>query len=318
MADLSTSVVVSQAPRRSVKRSAKVRGRLTSVDGGHCGTLDAALRRVSTVISQSSHGQWAIRTPATRRIANIELSAEWLSASLSLRQLSRPISLKIIGETLCRNARINGSERIVGQCRPGGRQIVVDIPVELVPWDSDENLDTLLGRAIAGLDDTVSKTRAGGAPPVQVATPREQIEACFEEAGWPVQAGEGDSLEVPLEVPGSYFVGSVNHDSDLTRLRVPILPAEYGAASLDCRDAVSVLLWLTAGRIRMVRPLRSRRSLALEATLLPGHSNAIGLAHACAALSVVLQRSAAEAALLLADEALARIYLSNLGFPTSA
>ena len=42
------------------------------------------------------------------------------------------------------------------------------------------------------------------------------------------------------------------------------------------------------------------------------------LAHACAALSVALQRCAAEAALLVADEELARIYLKNLGLPTSA
>jgi hypothetical protein len=67
----------------------------------------------------------------------------------------------------------------------------------------------------------------------------------------------------------------------------------------------------------MVKPARSRRTLALEVSLPPGHCNTIGLGHACAALSVALQQFAAEAALLVADENLAQTYLSNLGFSTS-
>ncbi len=319
MTDLANVVPASQVPRPSVTRSAAAqRSHSQAAAGGRSGMLDEALRRVSTMVSASSYEHWRIRTPGTRRIANIDLSSEWLSVSLPLRQLSSPISPRIIDSLMRRNARIDGNARIVGQRRPGRRQIVVDMPVELLPWEDAAGLDTILGLAISGLDAAVGPNPLCGTSPAQVGTPRERIEASFEEAGWPAQPGEGDGLEVPLEVPGSYFSAGVTHDYDATRLSVPILPNEYHAAAPECRGAVSVLIWLTASRIRMIKPVRSRRVLALEAALMPAHSNASGLAHGCAALSVALQRCAAEAALLLADEALARFYLSNFGLPTSS
>jgi hypothetical protein len=253
-----------------------------------------------------------------RRIANVDLSAGWLSIGVSLRLLSMPISLNIIGSMLSRNARIDGSSRIVGQRRQGGRQIVADIPVDLLPWDEEAELDLLLGSTVARLNAALCPNVQHTESLSQAGLPREQIEAAFNEAGWPAQPGEDERLEIPLEVPGSYFVASVDHDSASTRLSVPILAGELAAASLNCRSAVTVLLWLTASRIRMVKATRSRRALALEASLPPGQCNAIGLAHACAALSVALQQFVREAALLVADEELAPIYLSNLGFPTSS
>ncbi len=318
MSDLSTVVAANQMRRMSATHSAAARRRKrSSVASGHCGMLDAAIRRVSTVFSGSSHEHWVIRMPAMRRIAHVDLSAEWLSVSLPLRRLSMPISLKIIGSMLSRNARIDGSSRIIGQRQPGRRQIVADIPVDMVPWDCATDLDTLVDGTIAGLRAALSPNGQHTESLSPAGLPREQIEAIFDEAGWPAQLGEAEQLEVPLEVPGNYFVATVDHGGPSARLSVPILPTEFRAASQYCRGAVSVLLWLTASRIRMVKAMRSRRALALEVSLLPGHCNAIGLAHACAALSVALQHCAAEATLLVADEELAQIYLSKLGFPTS-
>ena len=259
-----------------------------------------------------------MRTPGMRRITHVDLSAEWLSFSLSLRLLSMPMNLKVIGSMLNRNARIDGASRIIGQRQQGRRQIVADIPVDMVPWDCETDLDTLVAETNAGLGAALSPNLQHSESLSQAGLPREQIEAICDEAGWPAQPGEGERLEVPLEVPGHYFVANVDHDSPATRLSVPLLAGEIAAASPNCRSAATVLLWLTASRIRMVKPTRSRGALALEARLLPGHCNATGLAHACAALSVALKHCAAEAALLVADEELAQIYLKNLGLPTSA
>jgi len=319
MSDLPAIVAANPTRRKPVTHSAAARRRKrSSVASGHSGMLDAAIRRISTVLSASSHEHWAIRAPGMRRIANVGLSAEWLSISLPLRLLSMPISLKIIASMLSRNARIDGSSRIIGQRRLGRRQIVADIPVDLLPWDEEAELDLLLGSTIAGLNAALCPNVQHTESLSQAGLPREQIEAAFNEAGWPAQPGEGERPEIPLEVPGNYLVANVNHDSPSIRLSVPILAGELAAAPDKCRDAVSVLLWLTSSRIRMVKATRSRRALALEVSLLPGHCNAIGLAHACAAVSVALQQFVREAALLVADEELAQIYLSNLGFPMSS
>ena len=301
------------APRCQTSRQHKQR----PVGTGQSELLDASIRRISTVFSASSHEHWAIRTPGMRRIANVDLSAEWLSVSLSLRLLSMPINIKIIGSMLSRNAGMNGCSRIIGQRRQGRRQLVTDIPVDSLPWDSAAELDVLVGSTIADLNTVLRTDTRKTKPLPQAEAARGQVEASLDEAGWPALPGETGHLEVPLEVPGGYFVACVTHDGTSARLAVPILGSELAAAPQVCRNAMTVLLWLTASRIRMVKPVRSRRSLALEVSLPPGHCNTIGLGHACAALSVALQRFAAEAARLVADQDLARIYLSNLGFSTS-
>ena len=319
MSDLSTVAAADRPRRKSASRSAGARRHRTSPAGtGHSESLDASIRRISTVFSAPSHEHWAIRTPGMRRIANVELAAEWLSISLSLRLLSMPISLKIIGSMLSRNARIDGRSRIIGQRQQGRRQIVADIPVDMVPWDCETDLDTLVDGTIAGLRAALSPNVEHTESLSQAGLPHEKIEAVCDEAGWPAQPGEAEQLEVPLEVPGSYIAAGICQDSTATRFRVPVLANEVAAASNDCRSAVTVLLWLTSSRIRMVKATRSRRALAVEVSLPAAQVNAIGLAHACAALSVALQQFAAEAALLVADEKLARTYLSILGFPTSA
>jgi len=314
MSDLATVVADDQTPRSPAASAAGARRpKRPSFATGRCEILDAALRRLSTVQSAPQHGHWVIRTPGLLRIANVELSAGWLSISLPLRRLSRPISLEIIASLLSRNGRIDGGARIVGQRRQGGREIVADIPVEMLPWDDEAELLRLLGATVTGLDAALCTDLQCRESSAQAGLSREQVEASFDEAGWPAQPGAGESLEVPLDVPGSYFVAYVERGGPSVRLSVPILPVELGAASTTCRNAVAVLLWLTASRVRLVKPRRSRRALALEISNPPGHCNAIGLAHACAALSVTLRRCAAEAALLAASEELAQRYLSTLG-----
>lgn len=54
--------------------------------------------------------------------------------------------------------------------------------------------------------------------------------------------------------------------------------------------------------------------MTLEVSTPVAQINEIALAHACTALSAALQIFLAEAELLIADEALAQIYLANLEF----
>ena len=64
----------------------------------------------------------------------------------------------------------------------------------------------------------------------------------------------------------------------------------------------------------MVRPVRYRRMLSLEVRLSERCLSASGLKHGFAALSIAAQQLIAEARLLIDDERLAKVYLSNLGF----
>jgi hypothetical protein len=287
---------------------------IVAVSGWHSQVLDASVRRLAIELSAPSHAHWIIRAPGMRRKVIVDLSAEWLSISVPLRLLSMPINLKIIGSMLSRNALIDGSSRIIGNRLQGRRQIVADIPTDIVPWDCEADLDALVEGTIADLYAVLNQEMQHIDPPSQAGLPREQIEAIFDAAGWPAQPGEGDELEIPLEVHGNYLAANVCQDSSSTQLTVPILAGQLAAAPYMCRQAVTVLLWLTSSRIRMVRATRSRQALALEVSLLSAQVDAVALAHACTALSAALQQFVAEAGLLIADEDLARIYLGKLQF----
>ena len=284
--------------------------------------LDAILRRTTTVLSGSTFDQWHIRLPGTRRRARLRLSAEWLNMSLPLRALDRSPDPELIGGMLDHNARLEGSARIIGSGLRRQRQLVVDVPADLLPWDSESELETLIAALLESIGTAVNVIGQPRAIRPQTPLPHEQLQEALDEAGWPAQAGEAENLEgpleVPLEVPGTYLAARVRHDSRSTRLTVPILVDELAAAPQECRNAVIVLLWLMASHVRMVRAVRARRALALEVSLLPGHASAAALAHGCAALSAALQQVATEAELLASDDHLAQIYLSNLGLSTAA
>ncbi len=314
MSELST--VVAERPQlKSESRSPRARrNRLDSLGGGHSQVLDASVRRLSIERCAPSHARWTVRAPGMRRRVSVYLSAKWLCIGVPMRLLSTPINLKIIGSMLGRNARIDGSCRIIGNRQQGRRQIVADIPTDIVPWDCEADLDALIEATIAGLNAVLEQNLQHPNPPSQPELPREQIEAVFDLAGWPAQPGEGDNLEIPLEVPGNYLAAIVYQDSSSIRLAVPILAGQLAAAPHLCRQSVTVLLWLTSSHMRMVRATRSRRALALEVSLPSAQVDAVALAHVCAALSAALQQFVAEAGLLIADQHLARIYLANLQF----
>lgn len=312
MSELST--VVAERPQlKSESRSPRARrNRLDSLGGGHSQMLDASVRRLSIERCAPSYARWTVRAPGMQRRISINLSAEWLCIGVPLRLLSTPINLKIIGSMLGRNARIDGSCRIIGNRQQGRRQIVADIPTDIVPWDCEADLDALIEGTIGDLNAVLEQNPQHPNPPSQLS--REQVEAIFDAAGWPVQPGEGNDLEIPLEVPGNYLAANVYQDSSSIRLAVPILAGQLAAAPHVCREAVTVLLWLTSSRMRMVRATRSRQVLALQVSLPSAQVDAVALAHACAALSATLQQFLAEAGLLIVEEDLAGIYLANLKF----
>jgi len=286
------------------------------VENGRSGTIGAALGRLTTLLEERADGQWRFRLPGMRRSARAKLSAEWLCLSVSLRTLQKPMDVRLIGATLRRNARIDGSPRIIGFRERRRRELVVDIPTDLLPWQSESEIERMLAASISSLGAALNSKPAFAAMPRQAHLPREELEAIFDEAGWPTRYGEDDGLQVPLDVLGSYLTATVKHDGSSTALSVSILENQPSSVPDACRGAVAVLLWLVASRVRLVKPTRSKRALALDVTL--GAVTAAELAHGCAALSTALQQLVDEAKLLIANEHLAQVYLSNLGFETAA
>ena len=125
--------------------------------------LDRVLRRVTTVIAVPTYGRWKIHLPETRRTAQVELSTEWLSISLPLRALHRSLDPELIGGMLDRNARIPGSPRIIGLGLERQRQIVIDVAIDLLPWDSDAALEMFTVGVIESLGAAVAPPSAAAA-----------------------------------------------------------------------------------------------------------------------------------------------------------
>jgi hypothetical protein len=145
-----------------------------------------------------------------------------------------------------------------------------------------------------------------------------QLESIFEESDWPLRKVDDFNIEVPLEIPGSYYAADLSQDNIGLRLNVPIFTNEYATASSASRSAISVLLWAITSRVRMVKPVLCGKRLGLEVSLPSGLVMAASVAHGCAALAFTLQQFVNEAELLIADEHLAQLYLSNLGFQKAA
>ncbi len=317
MTDGATVVAPSSARPVAIAGAAHAVSVPPPAGGDNSDRLGRVLRRVTTVLAVSTCGRWKIRLPGTRRTAQVELSTEWLSMSLPLRALNRSLDPDLIGGMLNRNARIEASPHIIGPGLERQRQIVIDVAIDLLPWDSDAALETFTAGVIASLSAAVDAIGRPSATPPPAELPRDELVGAFDEAGWPVQSSKAERLEVPLEVPGTYLAAQVSQDNSVTHLAVPLLVNEFASAPLDCRNSVLVLLWLVAGRVRMVKAKRARGALVLEVALLPGHAGAAAFAHACAALSAALQQFTTEAELLATDERLAQIYLANLGFSTT-
>ena len=276
--------------------------------------VDTVLQRAVDVHEQTSCGQWLVCVPQTHKKAKIELQADWLTFDVTLPALRKELDYERIGAMLQRNASIKGCPRIVGDRLGRRRHLAAEIPLDLLPWDSEADIEALITTTIDAVAANFRKNLC--APDTSTPSPPTSAELAglLEEAGWPSVSGDSDSIEVLLHLPGDFVAASVQHNDGLTRLSVAVLPKEFGSAQHDCRRAVTVLLWLTASRIRMVRPVRYRRMLSLEVRLSERCLSASGLKHGFAALSIAAQQLIAEARLLIDDERLAKVYLSNLGF----
>lgn len=312
MADQTTISSTAGNRRSRVTRPSSVPGNERS------NMIGAAFGRITTILEERTEGQWRFRMPGMRRIAYASLSFDWLRIGVSLRTLQKPMDVSHVGATLSRNAQIQGIPRIIGCRQQRQRQLVADIPADLLPWHSQPEIEKLLSATISSLGAALNAELPQAALPRRPQLPNEQLEAMFDEAGWPSSSSEEDGLHVPLEVSGCYVAAKVGHDGSSTRLQVSNLVNERSQIPDACRGAVAVLLWLVASRVRMVKPTRFKRALALEVTLPPGVVSSATLAHSCAALSASMQQLVAEVEILIADEQLAQVYLSNLGFEITA
>ncbi len=278
--------------------------------------LDRALRAAVTVLERADIGRWRVRLPRTRCIAQVDLDDDWLTIAIPLRRLRANMSYQRLSATLLQNARMTGCPRIVGDGLGPKRKLIAEVHQDLLPWDCDDELAAIVTATFGCLRYGLGERRCK-AHPQTAALSAADLAAALEEAGWPSQPADGDGIEVPMELAGDYVAASIGHAGCSSRLRVPLLEQELASAEYDCRRAIAVLMWLVAERVRTVKPVRARRALALEAWLPPLPASPAALGHACAALSVALQRFIAEAKLLAADERLARLYLAKLGFETA-
>ena len=254
-------------------------------------------------------GTWRFDLPGTRREAVAQLAEHWLSVDSALGSL-REFSLQRIRRYLRRNPAMPDGARIVCANDMQQTRYVLDIPAEGLPWANRAEL----ARIVSGAVDTVrAATKAKSAPvdkPSGADLAADDVEQLFVEAKWPLQAGNDVSACVPLDVPGHYIVADVAAEAAVIRLTVPVLATEFPAAPQVCRDAITALVWFTASSTRMVRPDLQATGLSFTTATNAGPT-AVG--HACAALSVALQRFIPEAGYLVADEDLALTYLSVIG-----
>lgn len=285
--------------------------------GGPVEAVHTALRRATTVRAGSSGGRWQAILPATRRRAYVDLDRDWLTFAVPLPRRRGPMDLARIGALLRRNARMPGWLRIVGWRLEPDRHLVCEIPTDALPLDCDAAVDRLIAAVVEDLRANLGKRRDTLDRPAPSPPTAEVIIAMLEEAGWPVRRGDGERVEVPLDVEGEYVVASIDATDGPSRLVMPVLEQELRSATRNGRRALTALTWLVASGVRMVKARRERRALSLEACLPPVPVSTTGLAHGCAALSLAARRMLAESRLLLADERLARTYLARLGLADS-
>lgn len=291
-----------------------------SSGGDHLSRIINGILQAETArVEQTSYRQWQFRISGTRPTSRLSLATGWCSFSQPLRTVAGASDGKLIENSLKHNARLNGSLRIIQT--PGGRerQFVIEIAEDLLPYDSIPELERLIENQIACLADTRGKnqpTATGSLLEPQLSPT--QLESLFEESGWPLQKIDDRNIEVPLEIAGSYYAAGISQEHSGLRLNVPLFRNEFAAASPVSRGAVCALLWSTAGRVRMVKPVLARKRLGMEISLPYELVLATSVAHGCAALAVTLQQFVNEAELLLADEQLAQLYLSFLNFQEAA
>jgi len=292
----------------------------SSSGGDHLSRIvNGILQAQAARVEQTSYRQWQFRIPGTRLTSRLCLSSGWCSFSQPLRTVTGTIDRKLIENSLKQNARLNGSLRIIPSPAGRERQFVIEIAQDLLPLDCIPELEKLIANQIVSLGEVRGKNRPRATESLrEPRLPHTQLESIFEESGWPLQKIDDCNIEVPLEIPGSYYAASISQSHSGLHLSVPILQNAFSSASAASRSAVCALLWSTASRVRMVKPVLARKRLGIEVSLPYELVMAASVAHGCAALAVTLQNFTNEAELLLANEQLAQLYLSFINFQEAA
>lgn len=281
---------------------------------GVAASIGDFLARATNACRRTSDASWQFHLPGSRRGARLRIDGEWLYINAPLRALPRPVDGRLIETSLRRNAAIAGPARLVGSDLSRERCVVVELPTELLPADREPDLHDLIATLLSSLDRALDSSRCYEDVDSPGDTPLcgDRLASVFDQAERPLRATGGDRQCVPFDVAGAYFAAELASRQSGLELSVPLYADEYRAAPADCRDAFRALLWLTGNRTQMVRAsLRARRP-KIAVTLAHGLIEPAAVAHACAALAATLDRFAREAALLLADESLARLFLDLL------
>ena len=277
------------------------------------------LQTLAYRVEQPSQRQWQFRIPGTRRNSRLSLSSGWCSFTLPLQPIAGAIDSRLIENSFKHNTRLHGNVRIILSPAGRERQLVIEIAQDLLPLDCIPELEKLIANQITRLGDARGKNHPGATGSLrELRLPHTQLESIFEEANWPLRKVDDRNIEVPLEIPGSYYAASISQNHSGLHLSVPIFQNAFASASAASRSAVCALLWSTANRVRMIKPVLARKRLGIEVSLPYELVMTASVAHGCAALAVTLQNFNNEAELLLANEQLAELYLSFLNFQEAA
>ena len=98
-------------------------------------------------------------------------------------------------------------------------------------------------------------------------------------------------------------------------LSSPAGPADLANAEPRCRDAVALLAWICASRLRLVKAVQAPGALYFEVVL--ASPDAAAVHDGLAALSLVLCQSARETAVLASDPKISTSYLAMQGLSVS-
>ena len=196
-------------------------------------------------------------------------------------------------------------------------QIVCEIPSELLAQEEHEDLDPLIAGVFRELTSSVSSRDRKGDANEHEQVSRDALAQLLADSGWPLSSNE-DELEVALAITDEYLSAQIINTPDGVTVSTAVVPGSFESAPRICRDAVMVLLWLTASRFRLVKPTLNAAGPSLEVVVARSLISASALSHACAALSACAQALSAETAMLVSDEQLAQIYLTSMGFECAA
>jgi len=285
----------------------------SGADDSRPALLNAALRFIVGESAAVAPGSARFPIEGVARKGCAQLAGPWLRLAVPLRKAASGLDPAAIRRMLRRNARYAGWARLVGAgCGPA-RQAVLDIPVDCLDWDSHAVLEGQLRAAVAELSRTARREAPARQPAAGTAGDEVygELQAGLGARGWDVDRSAGEGIRVTLDVPGRFIAASLTVSAQWVRLELPLLPREYEGATAPCRDAVIRLLWLIAGRTRMVTPVLTGATPGLALCVPVSMAGEDMLDHMCAALSVAARDFCPPAEHLVADAQLAETYLNT-------